>query len=286
MKLLIVRNLKLYFRDRLSVFFSMMSVFIMLGLYICFLSDVITSGALDTLENGNHILNVWLLAGLLAIASVTTTFAAYGVMVSDRSKGIVKDFYASSVPRWKLYLSYIIASWIIGLLMSLLTLFVGDLYLIATGGDMLTLSEILSVCGVMLISVGTGCSMMFFLACFLNTESAFSNASILLGTLIGFLMGIYIPIGGLPEFAQSVVRFFPMSQACVAYRQVLVHEPLQLALKNAPADLLPAIEEQLGIAFTYGDVTLTLLQSILLLGVSMIFFYVVSIAYLRLKKTK
>lgn len=286
MKNLIIRNLKLYFRDRLSIMFSMMSIFIMLGLYVFFLADIIMSGALETLENGKYILNLWLLAGMLAMASVTTTFASYGIMVQDRSKGIVKDLYASSVPRYKLLLSYICASWIIGVLMSFVTIVIGELFIAGTGGDLIGLESLGKAMGVMLLSVAAGSSMMFFLASFLYTESSFSNASILLGTLIGFLMGIYIPIGTLPAFAQQVIKFFPMSQGCAALRQILVQEPLQAALIDAPTFVLSEIENALGITFTYGATTLTFMQHILLLVCTLIGFYALSILCVKFKKAK
>lgn len=285
MKHLILRNIKLYFRDRLAMIFSLMSIVIMLGLYICFLADVMLEGELEALENGKHILNLWLLAGLLSIASMTTTFASYGIMVHDISNGIMKDFLASSVPRWKLYVSYIITSWLIGMMMSMLTLLIGEFYLFSSGGQLLNVYEMISVCGVMVISVGAGSSISFLLASFLSTSSAFANASTLLGTLIGFLMGIYIPIGTLPDFAQTIIRFFPMSQGCSAYRQVLVQKPLHAAMENAPSKLLFHVESELGITLSYGSITLNLFQNLVLLGGVMVVCYGISMVCLRLRKT-
>lgn len=283
MRFLILRNLRLYFRDRLSILFSLMSIFIMLGLYILFLSDLIMSGELETLENGREILNLWLLAGLLSIASITTTFAAYGVMIQDRSKGIIKDLYASSVPRSKLVLSYMLSSWIIGIFMSVCTFAAGEIFIVINGGALLSIPIMLKICAAMLLIVGAGSAMMFFLANFLLTESSFSNASVLLGTLIGFLMGIYIPIGTLPSFAQSIIRFFPMSQGCSIYRQLLVQEPLRTAMTQAPDAVVLEIEEALGITLSYGSIPLSLFQNIVLMGAIMLLFYLLSLAWLRYK---
>ena len=36
------RNLRLFFRDKMSVFFSLLSVFIIIGLYVLFLGDMMT----------------------------------------------------------------------------------------------------------------------------------------------------------------------------------------------------------------------------------------------------
>ncbi|HCD44303.1 MAG TPA: ABC transporter, partial [Lachnoclostridium sp.] len=40
MRVFIERNLKLFFRDRSAVFFYLLSVFIIIGLYALFLGDV------------------------------------------------------------------------------------------------------------------------------------------------------------------------------------------------------------------------------------------------------
>mgnify|MGYP000733120507 CR=1 FL=1 len=37
---LIKRNMLLFFKDKTSVFFSFMAVFVVLGLYVCFLGDM------------------------------------------------------------------------------------------------------------------------------------------------------------------------------------------------------------------------------------------------------
>ena len=39
----------------------------------------------------------WVMAGLLAITSLTTTMGAFGIMVTDRTKKIDKDFLSSPI---------------------------------------------------------------------------------------------------------------------------------------------------------------------------------------------
>jgi multidrug/hemolysin transport system permease protein len=44
MSAMVKRNLKIYFRDKASVFFSMLSVIIIFALYILFIGDSVNSG--------------------------------------------------------------------------------------------------------------------------------------------------------------------------------------------------------------------------------------------------
>lgn len=79
------RNLKLFFRDKSAVFFSLLAVFIIIGLYALFLGDVWTDSLSDW-ANARQLMDSWIMAGLLAVTSITTTMGAFGVMVDDRSK--------------------------------------------------------------------------------------------------------------------------------------------------------------------------------------------------------
>ncbi|HKL94140.1 MAG TPA: ABC transporter permease, partial [Clostridia bacterium] len=78
-----IRNFKLFFKDKASVFFSLMSVLIIIGLYALFLGDVWTSGL--AFDGARDIMDNWIVAGLLAVTSITTTMGAYGTMVEDKA---------------------------------------------------------------------------------------------------------------------------------------------------------------------------------------------------------
>lgn len=272
MRYLILRNLRLYFRDRTSVFFSMLSVFIVIALYALFLFDNMMQAYFETLENGRTLLHLWLIGGLLSIVSLTTTLASYGIMVNDRVQHIMKDFYASSIKRWKLVVSYIIAACITGLFMSIFTLIISQCFLIYEGYDFLGWAMIIKLLGVSLLSVLCGSSMMFFLSSFLKTASSFSNASTMIGTLAGFIMGIYMPIGVLPSFAQNIIRFFPLSHGSAAFRRILMDAPLQQSFQDLPANVLPDVEEQLGIVLHINNNALSIpMNLVVLIGAAILF---------------
>ena len=88
------RNLKVFFRDRSSVFFSLLAVFIIIALYAVFLGDTITGG-MEDVDGIDFLMNSWIIAGILAVISMTSTLGAFGIMVEDRAKKIVKDFTRS-----------------------------------------------------------------------------------------------------------------------------------------------------------------------------------------------
>jgi multidrug/hemolysin transport system permease protein len=71
------RNLKVFFRDKSAVFFSLLAVFIIIGLYALFLGDVWVN-SLTEVHDARFLMDSWIMAGLLAVTSVTTTMGAFG----------------------------------------------------------------------------------------------------------------------------------------------------------------------------------------------------------------
>lgn len=277
------RNLKLFFRDKSSVFFSLLAVFIIIGLYVLFLGNILTSGADELGENARFVMDSWIMAGLLSVTSLTTTMGAFGVMIDDKTGKIMKDFTASPVRRSTLVGGYILSSFLIGVIMSVLTFALAEAYIVAYGGKLLDLMGTLRVFGCILLSVLTSSAMVFFMVSFFKSNNAFATASTILGTLVGFLTGIYIPIGSLPASVQTVIRFFPISHAGVLMRQIMMEAPLKSV--NMDAQSLQGFRLAMGVDFKYGDTILSPMGSIaVLLGSAVLFFALALINVARKKK--
>ena len=90
---LIRRNINLFFRDKASVFFSLLSVVIIIVLYAAFLGNIQVQNIQETagkVEGAAWLVNSWILAGILSVSSVTIAFSAFGTMVDDIHGG--QDF--------------------------------------------------------------------------------------------------------------------------------------------------------------------------------------------------
>lgn len=267
-----VRNLKVFFRDKSAVFFSLLAVFIIIGLYVLFLGDVFSS-SITGLEGARFVMDSWIMAGLLAVTSVTTTMGAFGIMVEDRSRKIYKDFYSSPISRSSLAGGYIASAFLIGVVMSLITLVLAEVYILAGGGALLSPLAFLQVFGLILLATFANTALVFFVVSFFKSNNAFATASTIIGTLIGFLTGIYLPIGNLPEAVQWVVRLFPVSHAAVLFRQVMMAAPMDAAFAGAPAQFRTEFGEMMGVQFRFGDYAVTpLISMLILLGTAAVFF--------------
>lgn len=272
MSSLILRDLRVYFRDRLSVFFSLLSVLLTFLLYLLFLGDV-WSNNLPDVEGARAMMDGWIMAGLLSIASVTTTLGAATTMVDDGARKIRKDFEAAPVSRAGLAGSYILSSAAVGVIMTLVQLALAELYIVLNGGELLSLLALLKLFSIILLSVVSSTTFFIFLFTLLKTPAAAGTVSTLVGTLIGFLTGIYIPLGELPQSVQGILKLLPVSHTAVLMRQVMMDAPMQKVFAGAPEQAITEIFEGFGLRFSLNGSVIPASASVLLLaGTAVVFF--------------
>lgn len=276
------RNILLYFRDKMSISFSMLAVLILVGLYVFFLGDI-TSKGLPDFPSKTALLNAWFLAGILAVASTTTTLGAFGLLVEDRSSHRYKDFYASPVARPKLIGGYIGSALFIGTAMSLFTFIVAEVLFVISGEPPISWQYALRVCGVTVLAVTSSSAMVLFIVSFFKTSSAFAAASTVVGTLLGFLAGIYIPIGTLPEYLQTIVKLFPVSHSASLFRQILMDVPLVDAFSSAPIEMKKDFMTLLGVQYEVNGKVIESKWSVFYLIGTTIVFTILSLFILRRK---
>ncbi len=280
---LVKRNLKLYFRDKMTVFFSMLGVFIIILLYLVFLGDLMASSVSFPPESGinaEFFINSWIMAGVISVSTITTTLGAYGVVVTDRANKVINDFKVSPIRRSVLVFSYILSSFIVGLIMSVISLAFAEIYIIISGGEILSFIGFVKTIGVILISVFMSSAVVFFIIAFVKTNNAFGAISTVFGSMIGFLMGVYVPIGNLVG-VDKLIKVFPFSHSAVLMRQVLIKESVG-ELTNIPSEY----RQFLGIEFAFGDTVLpTIAHILIMLGVMVIFFILGVIAFSKKKES-
>ena len=270
---LAARNLKIFFRQKSTVFFSLLGVFVIIGLYVLFLGDVWINYIPKGLLGADNLMKNWIIAGIVSVASVTTTMGAFGIMVEDRVRKNSKDFFSAPIKRSKIVGGYILSAFVVGIIMSSITLVIGELYIAVSGGTILSAVSILKFFGVMIISVMSSSSMVFFLVSFFSSMSAFTTASTILGTLIGFLTGIYLPIGTLPEAVQWIVKLFPVSHAGALMRQIMLKESVAVSFAGVPESYVSGFKKMMGVNYSYGEYTATATAHIIvLISVAFVFF--------------
>lgn len=148
------------FRDRASVFFSLLAVFIIIGLYVLFLGDTVMAD-MEGVPAARFLMDSWIMAGLLAVTAVTTTMGAVGVVVEDRARGIAQDFQTSPIKRSTIVGGYLLSTLTVGVVMGLVALLLTELYIVANGGSILPIAGLVKVLGLILLSTTVSGAILF-----------------------------------------------------------------------------------------------------------------------------
>ena len=277
------RNLKVFFRDKTAVFFSLLAVLIVLGLYIFFLGDVWVD-SFPNIKGVKNLMNCWIIAGLIGVTSVTANMGAFGTMIEDKSKNKIKDFYVSPIKKSKIVGGYIIRSFIVGSIMSVVTLIISQIYLVYSGVDVLNFKELTEVFLIILMTSLSNSAMILFIVSLFSSEKAFSTASTIVGTLIGFITGIYLPISMLPDSVQIIVKLFPTSHGISILRQIFMKKQMDISFADVPTNYINEFKESMGVVYYINDKLVSNTTSVFILIASTIIFFFLAVLILYKKK--
>jgi len=291
---LVKRNMLRYLRDKAAVFFSFLSIFIVLFLYLFFLADMQVDSIMNSIKNipgfedregaVQFMVNTWLIAGLLAVNTITMPISILSMKVEDRYNKVGDDFNATPAKRYQIVLGYIISAWIIGLVTSLVILIVGEAYIVMKGGELLSFLGILKVLGIVMLSIIMFSGMFYILIIFLKSANQVGTVNTLVGTFSGFLGGIYVPLGVLGTVG-TVIKFFPLAHTATLLRQVFMENSIDRVFEGAPSSVARDIREFYGVDLAVGSHILTPLEMILIiLGFSIVCYAVSVILTAKLKR--
>ena len=235
---LVQRNNKVFLRNKTQVFLSLLTVMIVIGLYVIFLQKT----QLDAIEavvpltsEIKVMVNEWMISGILSIIPVTTTLGVFGIYVKDLETKGNADFLTTAISRSSIQYSYCISSFLIGFVFTMATFMGCQLFLVLIGASWLSWTELLQVIGVIFLSVSLSSVLNLFIVLFINSQSAFATVNTIIGTVIGFLCGVYIPIGVLPGFVQSIIQFFPISHTTVLLRDIFMSHSIESVFPTTEA---------------------------------------------------
>ena len=231
---LLKRNFLLYFRNRSGVFFSLLGALISFILYIIFLQKNLTD-AWAQLPNSAPVLNNWLMSGTLAVTGITTSLAALTQLVDQ-------DLSLSDQGKWRLPFSYLTSAIIISFFMQVL------MYVLMCGyfREVPTLSLLPEVLLIMLFSSLLSSLVNAIFVYFFQSVDSLGKFATIVGTASGFLVGTYVPLGVLPDFAQLLMKCTPATYIASLYRQVLMKEALSETFKGQD-NLLQEFQEKMGV---------------------------------------
>lgn len=265
LKIFTGRNLRLFLRDRGMVFFSLLSMLIIIGLMALFLGDIqveeITKilgkfPGRDTAKDKEHarlLVLSWTAAGILSINAVMVTLSALASMIRDKVSGRLYAIYTAPVSRLVIASGYVLAAWAASVWICVLTLFLTELYGVACGMEWFSLVTHLKLAGMILINSFAYAALMYVAAVLIRSEGAWSGMGTVVGTLTGFLGGIYLPIGQLSQTVGNIMKCTPIIYGTAAFRDIMKKDILDITFSGVPEEVTDTYREAVGMdLFVFG----------------------------------
>jgi multidrug/hemolysin transport system permease protein len=160
--------------------------------------------------------------------------------------------------------------------MSFLTLIIGEIYMAAQGYFILAPSAILKILAMIMLNALVYSAVGYLLALFIHSESAWGGMLTVMGTLVGFLGAIYLPVSMLSENIVNMLKCLPVLHGTAMMRKVLTKDAMATTFDGLP-DLVPeSFAKEIGITLWNGETQITLANQILVLALYAIIAIVVA----------
>ncbi len=277
---LTLRNIKLYFKDKMTFLVSLITPLILLLLFIAFLKSTyqdrllsITAGfeldqsLIDAFTGG------WLFSSVLATSCITVAFCS-GMMVIDKINKANVDFIVSPVKKSTLQLSYVLSNLFSTLIIALVLLVIGLIYL-AFVGFYITFVDFLLILFNIIITSLFGTILANIIWTFTHSQGVVSGVCTLVSALYGFICGAYMPISMMGQGMQNFVSLLPGTYATVLFRYGFLNGILNEMGKTLPQGMIEGIASSFDVKLSFfgsevsmpGLVLVITISTIVLLGI-------------------
>jgi len=290
------RNLLMYLREKGAVFFSLLTMLIIICLMLFFLGDMSIESLVETLgefpgrdaaadkENALAWVLTWTSAGIITVNAVTVTISSLSVMMKDKTTQKLNAIYTAPVKRFTIAASYVAAAWVASIIMCVITLFLTEYYCVSNGLTWFSAATHIKLIGMIIVNSLLYAALMYFVACLVKTQGAWSGLGTVISTLVGFLGGIYIPIGGVSDTIANVMKCTPVIHGAAMFRQVMLEDISATTFSGIAKDVIPEYNKAMGIELTVFDHVLGVPEELSILIACSIIFLVAGVLALRFGK--
>jgi multidrug/hemolysin transport system permease protein len=172
-------------------------------------------------------------------------------MIKDKAEGRFDSICTSPVSRFTISAAYVASAWVCSVIICILTLAISEIYCIIKGGASFSLMAHLKLLGMIAANSFTYSSVMYLAAVLIKTQGAWSGIGTVIGTLVGFLGGIYLPIGSLSQGIENVLKCMPVIYGAKMFRSVMTADICTEIFHNTPAELQTEYLEAMGVKLDF-----------------------------------
>lgn len=267
------RNIKLYFKDKMTFLVSLITPLILLVLFIAFLKSTYESSFISIAQGFNldqklidAFTGGWLFSSVLATSCITVAFCS-GIMVIDKINRVNIDFMVSPVKKSTLQLSYVLANLFSTLIVTFVLLVVGLVYLACVGFYISFVDLLLIIFGIVVTSL-FGTLLANIIWTFTHSQGVVSGVCTLVSALYGFICGAYMPINTMGAGMQGFVSLLPGTYATVLFRQGFLNGVLKEMGKTLPNEMIEGIASGFDVKMSFFGHDVSTLALILVITIS------------------
>lgn len=272
------RNIKLYWRDKSTVFFSLLSAIIIIALFVLFLGRLYIDGTIQSFSQHTELdkdsvralIFSWILSGIIVLNSISIPQMMLSRTILDREDNITNDFYVIPFKRSILGLSYIASAIIVGTVITYISFIAGELYIFSISGELYSVGTHFIVLLVILLCTSSFSALMFLIYLFVKNSSTIGGISAFTSSVGGFLAGIYISIGNLSGLTKDLISANPLAHATTLIRNILMNDFMATVFQNAPEESVNGFADSMAINLYVGSTqlhTIHFILSLILLAV-------------------
>lgn len=275
MRYLTLRNIKLYFKDKMTFLVSLITPLILLVLFIAFLKSTYEDSILSIIQGfdlDQSLIDAftggWLFSSVLATSCITVAFCS-GMMVIDKINRANIDFMVSPVKKSTLQLSYVLANLFSTFIITFVLLIVGLIYLACVGFYITFVDILLIVFGIIITSL-FGTILANIIWTFTHSQGVVSGVCTLVSALYGFICGAYMPISTMGQGMQYFVSLSPGTYATVLFRQGFLNSVLNRMRETLPQGMINGIASGFDVKMSFFGHDVSTLALILVISISTI----------------
>lgn len=251
---LVKRHMLKFLRDKTAVFFSFLSVIILLTLYFLFIGEsyvselrsyqnnqILTKEFIDFVKISN------MMGGILVVNTISLSLGIMGNVITDLEQRALDAYLVTPVKRYKIIFSYYVSAIIVTIFFTFVMWGFTILYAGILSGYWYTFEVILKTSLLLLFFTFISSSLMIYLTTLLKSVNAFGTLSGILGTLIGFICGIYFPLANFSSGIQYVSSVFPFTHMTILLKNIMLDQSLTTLQATVPAESFETIKLFFGV---------------------------------------
>ena len=288
MKTLINRHIKLFLKNPSNIILSFLSSLVILSLYFLFIRDFTIKAVEDYGFISSYtslFVDRLMTSGLLIVIGATSTLSIIFILIKDCCNNTIKDFLITPLSKLKIIYSYFFAALIISTIITFLVYIGIELFFHIKYHDIASSEMILKSISIIFFSNIIATLILIIIALGIKTITSFSTFETLYGVVIGFFIGVYIPIGYYPNIIRNIFFYFPLCQTTSILRNIETTSITKKILALYPKEQHSVLYETFGIHLTFQEKSVTITYQIKMLLVALLLLNII-LLWIIYKKRK